>query len=158
MPLIDTANSSANWHDVLAIWNRLANWTSFKSEERELNQTLRLFALALWSEKDWLIAQYPDRKADIEAFVSASEPLSIVADLANTAKHRVLDRKRRSTAEQTSLRGQVSASTGAKRQLHYLKLSDGRVVEIMAVLRRALDALESFRIQLRASTVPSEET
>ncbi len=157
MPLIHTTSESANWHDVLDLWSRITNWPIHKPPARELDHCLRMFAIALWSEKDWLSAQYPDKKIQIEEFMSESETLSIVADLANTAKHRFLTRNRRSTAEQTPFRGQVSVSGGATRQLHFVKLADGRVIEIMEVLRGALDALESFRLQLRASALAAGE-
>jgi hypothetical protein len=152
MPLVDTSNPSANWYHVLALWSRIANWTAYKPNDRDLSHDILAFAVALWSERDWLIAEYPSKKAEIDAFMAATESLSIVADLANTTKHRALTRKRWSTAEQTHFRGRVSVTGGASRQLHYLQLQDGRTVEIMAVLRKALDNLESFRIKLRVIT------
>jgi hypothetical protein len=148
MPLIDTSNPSANWHDVLYYWSRIANWTVHKPNEQELNRDIRAFAVALLSEKDWLINEYPTKKAEINDFVSATESLSIVFDLANMTKHRTLNWKR-SNVKQTDYRGKVSISDGTTRKLEYLQLEDGRVIEIMNVLRQALDSLESFRLKLR---------
>ncbi len=150
MPVIDTSNPNANWHDVLEIWSRLANWTHYKPTERQLTQQVRQFAIALWSEKDWLIAQYPTQRHAIEKFMTASEPLSIVADLANTAKHRFLTQRSRSSATETAFHGRVSVRSGASRRMYYIRLPDGRHIEIMTVLRSALDTLEEYRHLLSA--------
>ena len=150
MPLIDVSDAEANWHEVLALWSRVANWTHYKPSERQLNQEMKQFLVALWSEKDWLTVQYPAKRGRIEKFIDESESLSIVGDLANTAKHRALTRKQRSSVAQTSYYGKVSVSGGASRRLHYLRLANGRHVEIMSVLRSAIDELQEFRLQLRA--------
>ena len=157
MPLIDTSNPSANWHDVLAIWSRLANWTHYKPTQRELDQSVRQFVVALWSEKDWLITQYPEKRVEIERFMSLSEPLSIIADLANTTKHRSLTRASRSSMAQTKLYGQVSVGSGVSRQLHYLRLAGGRHTEIMTILRLGLDSMESYRLRLRSEAASKPE-
>ena len=150
MPLIEASDPDENWHEVLALWSRIANWTHYRPSQQQLNHEMKQFLVALWSEKDWLKVQYPARRGRIEKFISQSESLSIVADLANTAKHRRLTRQPRSFVSQTSYYGNVSVSGGASRRLHFLRLVDGRHIEVMSVLRSALDQLEEFRLQLRA--------
>ena len=150
MPLIDASNPEANWQEVLALWSSLANWTHCKPSERELNQQMKQFLIALWSEKDWMKVQYPTQKARIEKFINDSDSLSIVADLANTAKHRLLTQKPRSSMSQTNFYGKVSVISDTSRRLHFLRMRDGRHVEVMSVLRKAIDELEEFRLQLRA--------
>lgn len=151
--LIDTTNPDANWHDVLELWYRLANWTHCKPSDRQMNLDMKFFMIALLSEKDWLSSRYPLKKQAIETFISASEALSIVADLANTTKHRVLQKRVRSHVQQTGYYGRVGLEGGASRKLQYLRTQDGRHVEIMTVLRCAMDELEEYRFELLAESL-----
>jgi hypothetical protein len=153
MPLIDEANPNENWHQVLELWSRVANWTHYKPSERALNDEMKQFLIALWSEKDWLREQYPSKRKTVENFINKSRYLPIVADLANTAKHRRLTRAKRSTASQTTVYSRIQVGSTATRRLHYLRLADGTHIEIMHVLRSALDEMEGFRFALRAGTV-----
>jgi hypothetical protein len=147
--LIDDANSEDNWSEVLALWSRLANWTHYKPSERVLKGEIKQFLVALWNEKDWLKHQYPNRARDIEKFINQSRYLPVVGDLANMAKHRRLSRPR-SSAAQTHYFGRVSLNNGAARQMHYIAVGDGEHIEIMVLLRKALDELEEYRFELLA--------
>jgi hypothetical protein len=153
MPLIDATNPNENWFQVLELWGRVANWVHYKPSERALKDEMKLFLVALWSEKDWLKEQYPSKKKAVEQFINKSRYLPIVADLANTAKHRKLTRGRRSTASQTSIFGRIEVGSAATRRLHFIRLADGTHIELMHVLRSALDEMESFRLALRAGKV-----
>jgi hypothetical protein len=148
VPLIDTSNPEANWHEVLSLWSRIANWTHYKQSERELRLELKQLAIALWSEKDWLKAEYPAKSKKIENTLGASENLLIVADMANASKHRVL-RGSRSSAVPTNHYGRVSTGGGANRRLYFFRRIDGSHVEVLVVLRKALDELQEFRFELR---------
>jgi hypothetical protein len=152
MLLIDDANPEENWADVLTLWSRIANWTHYKPSERALRSEMKLFLIALWSEKDWLKQQYPAKASEIEKFIDRSKYLPVVADLANTAKHRRLTRPKRSTAAQTKYYGRVVVNNSVSRRMHYISLGNGRHAEIMTVLRGALDELEEFRFALRAGS------
>lgn len=152
MPLLNASNPDANWHEVLALWSRLANWTHYKPSERELNSQMKQFLIAIWSEKDWLKSRYPTQRGRIERFVRNSEVLSIVGDLANTAKHRELNGPLRSGVIDTNYYGRVSTGRGVSRRLHFLRRRDGTHVEVMYILRSALDELEEFRFHLLAES------
>lgn len=156
MPLIHSLDPNSNWHDVLALWHRVSNWPSNKPTQKTFERDLRQFTIALWSEKDWLVSQYPARKAQIESYMSTSEPMAIVADLANTAKHRVIHRSR-SSAQQTDYKGKVMVSGGATRQLHYLQTKNGKVVEVMSIMRKALNDMENFRLVLRIASTTQQD-
>lgn len=147
--LIDDANSEDNWAEVLALWSRLANWTHYKPSERVLKGEIKQFLVVLWNEKDWLKHQYPIRARAIEKFINQSRYLPIVGDLANMAKHRRLS-KPRSRAVQTSYFGRVSLNSGATRRMHYIATGDGGHIEIMELLRNALNELEEYRFDLLA--------
>ena len=150
MLLINDANPEENWFEVLALWSRIANWIHYKPSERALRCEMKLFLIALWSEKDWLKQQYPGKASAIEKFIDNSKYLAIVCDLANTAKHRRLTKARRSQATQTKYYGRVVVNNSVARRMHYISLGNGRHVQIMEVLRGALDELEEFRFVLRA--------
>ncbi len=150
MRLINSENPDENWGEVLALWSRIANWIHYKQSEKVLRSEMKSFLIVLWNEKDWLKSQYPDKAREIERFIDNSRNLRIVGDLANTAKHRRLTRPKRSTAAQTDYFGRVVVNNAVTRRMHYLSLGEVQHVEIMEVLRGALDELEEFRHYLRA--------
>jgi hypothetical protein len=153
MSLIDGTNQDENWYEVLAKWNRIANWQHYNTSDLNLRREMKEFLIALWNEKDWLKHQYPEKSKDIESFIDKSEYMCIVGDLANTAKHRKLTKKSRSTASQTEFFGRVTVNNSSSRQLHFISLENGNCLEIMSVLRGALDELTKFRRDLRSGTV-----
>ncbi|GFO58183.1 hypothetical protein GMST_05080 [Geomonas silvestris] len=145
MALIDQKNPHDNWFEALGLWNRLANWSHYRTSELEFKHQLKSMLIYLWNEKDWLVAQYPSRKVEIENNISESNHLSIVGDLANTVKHRRLSRKARSDAAQTDFFGRVTVNRGQERRLYFILLGNGQCEEIMSILRKALDELTELR-------------
>lgn len=150
--LIDDANADDNWVEVLALWEQLANWTTFKPSERVLKGEIKQFLIALWNEKDWLKHQYPGRAREIEKFINQSRYLPIIGDLANMAKHRRLNKVPRSCATQTNYFGRIAMNNGAMRRKYYIAIGDGEHIEIMVLLGYALKELEGYRFDLLAAT------
>ena len=52
----------------------------------------RSFCSQCYHFKDWLIAEFPKQKKDIEKYISNNEWLSICADFTNKDKHQNLDK------------------------------------------------------------------
>ncbi|MGA2525304.1 MAG: formyltetrahydrofolate deformylase [Smithellaceae bacterium] len=145
MALINESNAHENWFDVLALWNRIANWIHYQTSETELRQQFKSMLVYLWSEKDWLQCQYPTKAKKIEQAIDASKYMGIVGDLANTVKHRNLTRHRRTAATQTNYYGKVTVSKGVERRMYYISIGSGKHEEIMTVLRGALDEFKKLR-------------
>ena len=145
MALINQADDHANWFEVLEIWEKIANWIHYQTPESQLRSQIKAMLVFLWNEKDWLIGQYPTKHDKIEQRIKNSVYMGVVGDLANTVKHRHLTRKPRSSANQTDYFGKVTVSRGIGRRLYYVKLGNKRHVEIMNILRGALDEFEELR-------------
>lgn len=152
MALIDQENPHDNWLEALGLWNRLANWIHYRTSELEFKHQLKSMLVYLWNEKDWLVAQYPSQKTEIEKRINDSFYLTIVGDLANTLKHRRLTRKPRSNAAQTDFFGRVTVTQGQERRLYFIDLGNGQCEEIMSILRKALDELTALRHTLLAAS------
>lgn len=150
--LIDTKDPNANWWDVLSLWNRVVNWSHYRTSERDLNVQIKSLLIHIWSEKDWLKKQFVSQATEIEGFVNRSIHLKVVADLANTTKHRNL-RQPRSVAQQTEYFGRVRTGRGAMRRLHLISTGGGAHPEIMQVLRGAIEELEELRGSLSDGVV-----
>ena len=153
MALVDQDNAHANWSEVLALWSRIANWIHYRTSEPELKRQIKTFLVFLWNEKDWLKEQYPKKSREIEEFVSNSQHMAVVGDLANTVKHRRLTKRSRASATQTNYYGRITVGCGATRLLHYISLGGTKHTEIMQVLRGALDEFEEFRFALQSGSV-----
>lgn len=111
----------------------------------------------MWNEKDWLKKEYPGRSKDIEEYVNDSIHIKVVADLANSLKHRGLDKKSRSGAQQTDFYGRVTFGSGKSRQMIYILLDDGSHIEMFQVLKGALDEYDNLHFKL-AFNQPLKET
>lgn len=106
---------------------------------------MKQFLIALWNEKDWLRQQYPEKSREIENFVDQSEYLPIIGDLANMAKHRRLTKTKRSDAVQANYFGRLWLNNGAARRMYYIATGNQKHIEVMELLRNALNELEEFR-------------
>ncbi len=74
--------------------------------------------------------------------------IKVVGDLANTKKHRVLDMPPRSSVKQTGYHGRVTTGRGATRKLYYLDPDNGKHVEIIEVLKGAINEFEKLRLSM----------
>lgn len=153
MTLVNQADAHANWSEVLALWNRIANWIHYRTTEPQLRQQFKSMLIFLWNEKDWLKNQYPAKAKQIEQIIDASKYMCVVGDLANTVKHRNLTKRLRSTAAQTDYYGKVTVTGGAERRMYYVSLGNGKHEEIMEVLRGALDEFEQLRLGMLSGSV-----
>jgi len=145
MRFIDQSNAHENWFEVLALWNRIANWIHYQTTEIELRHQFKTMLVYLWNEKDWLQDQYPAQTKKIEEVIDASKYMGIVGDLANTVKHRNITKHRRSAAAQTNYYGKITVSNDAERRMYYISIGNGEHEEIMTVLRGALDEFTKLR-------------
>lgn len=148
MALINQLDSHANWSVVLHLWERIANWIYYRTSESELQQQYKSMLIYLWNEKDWLQQQYPSKKQQIERAINVAKYMSIVGDLANTVKHRNLNKRRRSSAVQTDYFGKIAVSGGAKRHMYYVNTGNGKHEEIMTMLRGGMGEFSALRFQL----------
>lgn len=153
MSLINQADSDANWREVLALWERIANWVRYRTSEALLRQQIKAFLVFLWSEKEWLKEQYPTKSHKIEQAIGNSTYMGVVVDLANTIKHRRLRKPPRTNAADTEFYGRITVGGGATRRLHYISLAGSRHIEIMQVLRGAIDEFEELRFSLLEGSI-----
>jgi hypothetical protein len=149
MTLINVADGNGNWWETLALWNRVVNWSYYQTSDRAFLTQVKTLIGFLWNEKDWLKTQYPRHRSEIEKFVNGSTHVRVVADLANTIKHRELTRQPRSTAQQANYYGRVRTRSGS-RKLYYIEVEKGELREIMEILRGALDEYQQLRQQCAA--------
>ncbi|MDF0645135.1 MAG: hypothetical protein P0111_13985 [Nitrospira sp.] len=149
MPIVDSTNANDNWFEILALWSRIANWIHYRTSERELNRQIKCFLIFLWNEKDWLKEQYPEKSHEIESCINNSKYMGVVGNLANTVKHRRLTKGSRSPVTQTDYYGRITVKDGVTRRLHHINIGDAKYVEIMRVLRIALQDFEKLRRALR---------
>jgi hypothetical protein len=150
--LINQSVCDGNWQEVLALWERVANWPHFRPSATELRQQIKALILFLSNEKDWLKEQHPTESRNIEQAITDSAYIGIVVDLANTIKHRHLKSHRRTGATDTDYYGRVTTGCGATRKLHYIYLGGSKHVEIMQILRGAIDEFEEIRFRLLEGT------
>ncbi len=153
MSLINQADSDANWREVLALWERIANWITYRTSEAQLRQQIKAFLVFLWSEKEWLKEQYPTKARKIEQAIGNSTHMGVAIDLANTVKHRRLRKPQRTSAADTEFYGRVTVGGGVTRRLYYIAVGGSRHIEIMQVLRGAIDELEHLRLSLREGSI-----
>jgi hypothetical protein len=108
--LIETTDPNSNWQEVMRLWSEIC-W--FQTPDEEVSRKAKALLIALWNEKHWLKSEFPSRAHDIEDFISKSKHLSVVADLANTLKHR---REKEDTHLPVDILGQHPlASTAAQK-------------------------------------------
>ena len=138
MKLTDSSNYRENWHDALSLWSRVVNWTHYNTSEKALKQEIKQLLLSMWNEKDWLKKEFPAKGRNIEKYVNNSNYIKVVADLANTIKHRELGNKPRSNAKQTDYYGKITFINIQNRTMCYIEIEPGKVVEIFQILRGAL--------------------
>lgn len=94
--IFETTDPNSNWQEVMRLWGEIC-W--FRTPDEEVSRKAKALLIALWNEKDWLKSEFPNLAHDIEDFINKSKYLSVVADLANTLKHRKLNKKRSTASE-----------------------------------------------------------
>lgn len=154
MAIIDTADSYSNWADVLHYWERIVNWTHYRLGAGELEREIRCLLVALWSEKDWLKGEYAGQSKLIEAYLHNSVYCRAVGDLANRRKHRSLDPRPKPRATETTYAGAVEIG-GLRRTLYFIDDGTGRHVEVIPLLRHAIDEIEDLQLALVEGTLAS---
>ncbi|WP_136662441.1 hypothetical protein [Pseudomonas leptonychotis] len=90
MTLIDSKDEDSNWSETLDLWSRVVNWGHYLTSESQLRSQIKTLLVYMWNEKDWLKTQHPSRSKEIKKYVSNSKYICVLADLANTVKHRNL--------------------------------------------------------------------
>lgn len=145
--LIQQERANANWNDVLARWERIANWTRYRPNDAEFQRDMKSFLVSLWAEKDWLKQQYRTRAAEIEKAIDDSKYMAVVGDLANTVKHRYLARPR-VNAKEAGRWGQVTIGNGATRRLYFVTFGNSKPIEIYKLLNGAINEFEELRFEL----------
>ena len=147
MKLTETADPHANWREILHLWNQVCYWAYYRTPEDELRRQMKILLIALWNEKDWLKSEFPKRARDIERFVNDSKYLSAVADLANTIKHRKLEKKR-SKAIEVEYSWTSMMLKGVKREMGMVRISEKEFVEFFALFRNTIEEYEQLRADL----------
>ena len=150
MPLLGSDQDDSNWLDVLSLWEKVVNWPSLKPSAKDLEAQIRMLLILIWHERDWLIETYPDKKKAIDVYINSTKYWNPAADLANAKKHRVLRRQPRANAADTKYGGRVELGSGAERMLHFIRVGDERHVEIMRLLRGAIDEIEELKDRISA--------
>ena len=149
MKLTDETQTSENWFEALALWNRVANWSHYGTSQSELTRQIKSLLLFLWNEKDWLKTEHPSQKKYIEAFVNDSTHIKVVADLANTIKHRKLTNPPRSEAQQTNYFGRIEFGSGKSREMYYVETGNNQVKEVFSIIKGALEEYDELHRTLR---------
>ena len=157
MNLINVRDQHGNWWEVLSLWSRVVNWSHYQTSDRALLAEIKSLIGFLWNEKDWLKSEYPTQASQIEMFVNNSKHIRVVADLANTLKHRTLTRRPRSQAQQTAYFGRVQTGR-SERQLYFISIGDGQHREIMEILRGAIDEYDVLRHDSSVPLVATHRT
>ena len=152
MSLINVKDANGNWWEALSLWDKVVNWSSYKTSDRDFQAQVKTLLGYLLNEKDWLKVEFPDKKEQIEDFVNRSKHIKVVADLANTVKHRKLTKPPRSHARQTDYYGRVGTGS-AERRLHFIEVGPGQHREIIEILRGALDEYEQLKWKFRAAAL-----
>lgn len=144
--LIETADPNSNWQDVLRLWSEIC-W--YRTPQEEVSRKAKALLIALWNEKDWLKSEFPNRAIDIESFVENSNHLAVVADLANTLKHRKLNKKR-STAKEVENIWKSTLVGFRNREIGMIQISDREYIAVSALLGYSIDAYKELRADLYA--------
>lgn len=148
MKIVNPDNHRENWHEVLASWNKVVNWSHYNYSDLQLKQQIKPLIIYLWNEKDWVKKRYPSKDKEVELYVNNSQYIKVIADLANSLKHGGLDKKPRSDSKQTDYFGKITFGTGKSREMCYIE-SGGKVIELFKVLRGAIEEYESLEVQFR---------
>ncbi len=147
MKLTETADPHSNWQDVLYLGEKVGHWHYHQTAPDELTRQMKALLIALLNEKDWLKSEFPDRARDIEQFINNSKHLSAVADLANTLKHRKLDRKR-SKAVEVDYRWHTMGLNFVQRELGMVQIGEREFVEFFALFHHATADFNKLRSEL----------
>lgn len=153
MTLVDQQNANSNWAEALDLWSRVVNWEHYLASESQLRSQIKTLLVYVWNEKDWLRSQYPAKSKKIENYINNSKYISVVADLANTVKHRKLTKAPRSSASQTEYYGSVILGRNSKRRLYFINMGNGEHSEILEIIRGALDEFEELQMALLSGSV-----
>ena len=139
--LIKTTDPNSNWHEVMRLWDEIC-W--FRTRDEEVSRKAKALLIALWNEKDWLKSEFPNRAHDIEAFINKSKHLCIVSDLANTLKHRKLNRKRSTGAEVENIWRSTLASY-RNWEIGMIQVAETEFVAISALFVSSIAKFEKLR-------------
>ncbi|MCJ0805501.1 hypothetical protein [Vibrio vulnificus] len=149
MAFINYSNPNENWFKVLRIWERLCNLSHYKLSDREFNDHIKDILVFMYSEKDWIKHECKENDINlkIEDYIHDSVYLKILGDLANLVKHRRENPKRppKIFAKDTAYFGKVKLSCGASRRYHFIEYDNGKIIEVMEVIRVSLDELAFFK-------------
>jgi hypothetical protein len=142
--LIETTNPNSNWEEVMCLWSEICR---LQTPDEEVSRKAKTLLIALWNEKDWLKSEFPSRAHDIEDFINKSKHLSVVADLANTLKHRKLNRKRSKASEVENI--WRSSLTGFRNwEIGMIQVGEREFVTISALFVHSVDEFENLRAEL----------
>ncbi len=142
--LIETTDPNSNWQEVMRLWNELC-W--FHTPNEEVSRKAKTLLIALWNEKDWLKSEFPSRNQDIEDFIDKSKHLSVVADLANTLKHRKLNR-RRSMAFEVENMWRSTLAGFRNWEIGMIQVAEREFVAISALFMHSITEYEKLRADL----------
>lgn len=142
--LIETTDPNSNWQEVMRLWNEIC-W--FRTPNEEVSRKAKALLIALWNEKDWLKSEFPSRKQDIEDFIDKSKHLSVVADLANTLKHRNLNR-RRSMAFEVENMWRSNLAGFRNWEIGMIQVAEREFVAISALFMHSIAEYEKLRSDL----------
>lgn len=144
--LIKTADPDLNWQEVLRLWNEIC-W--FQTPNEEVSRKAKALLIALWNEKDWLKSEFPSRARDIEDFINRSKYLPVVADLANTLKHRKL-KKKRSTATEVENVWRSTLAGFRNWEIGMIQIAESEYVAISALFVHSIAEYGELRADLYA--------
>ncbi len=143
--LIEPSDPDSNWHEVQRLWSEIC-W--FQTPNDDVSRKAQALLIALWNEKDWLKSEFPSRKQDIEDFINKSKYLPVVADLANTLKHRKLN-KRRSTAKEVENIWRSPLLAGFRNwEIGIIQIAESEYVAISALFVHSIAEYEKLRADL----------
>ena len=119
----------------------------FRTSDEEVSRKAKALLIALWNEKDWLKSEFPNRRNYIEDFINKSQYLCVVADLANTLKHRKLSRKRSKGSEVENL--WRSTQAGFRNwEIGTIQVGEREFVAISALFVNSIAEFEKLRADL----------
>lgn len=154
--LIETTDPHSNWQEVIRLWNEIC-WSRTTNEE--VSRKAKALLIALWNEKDWLKSEFPSRKQDIEDFIDKSKHLSVVADLANTLKHRKL-RKKRSIAREVENIWRRNLVGFRDWNIGMIQIAEREFIAVSALFVHSIAEFEKLREDLygKSSNKPLQPT
>lgn len=142
--LIETENPDSNWLEVQRLWTEICD---FRTPNEEVTRKTKNLLIALWNEKDWLKSEFPDRKMEIEDFVNKSKHLTMVADLANTLKHRKL-RRRKSEASEVEYTWNSKLTGFRNRDIGMIQVTEREFVSVSGLILNSIAEFEKLRVTL----------